>query len=65
MGAAWLLGAVSALSIGLAGVLAWPVAALFGQDYIAPDRPNQVLSADRCRVLLAAYPRAGSCQLAS
>ena len=63
--AAWLLGGVGLVAIGLSGGLNWLVGAQFGPEALAPDAPAQTYSAARCAVLLAAYPRAGSCRLAS
>lgn len=65
VGAAWLLGSAGALSVGIAGLFAWPVAARFGKDLIAADPPAEVLPASRCRYLLEYYPNAGGCQAAS
>ena len=63
--AAWLLGGVGLVAIGLSGGLNWLVGAQFGPEALAPDAPAQTYSAARCAVLLAAYPRAGSCRFAS
>lgn len=63
--AAWLLGGVGLVAIGLSGGLNWLVGAQFGPEALAPDAPAQTYSAARCAVLLAAYPHAGSCRLAS
>ena len=62
---AWLLGAVGLMSGGLSGGLNWWVGAHFGPDALAPDAPTQTYPAVRCAVLLKAYPRAGSCRMAS
>ena len=61
----WLLGAVALTSGGLSGGLNWWVGAHFGPDALAPDAPAQTYPAARCAVLLKAYPRAGSCRMAS
>ena len=63
--AAWLLGAVGLVSIGVSGGLNWAVGARFGPGALAPDAPAQTYSPARCAVLLDAYPRAGSCRAAS
>lgn len=63
--AAWLLGAVGLMSIGVSGGLNWWVGTHFGPGALAPDAPAQTYSAARCAVLLEAYPRAGSCRMAS
>jgi HAAS domain-containing protein len=62
---AWLLGSIGLVSVGGSGGFDWLIGTQFGPEAIAPDAPGQTYSAARCAVLLAAYPRAGSCRAAS
>jgi hypothetical protein len=63
--AAWLLGSIGMISFSLSGALDWVIGREFGAAVIAPDAPGQTYSAARCADLLAAYPRAETCQAAS
>jgi hypothetical protein len=63
--AGWLLGGIGMVSIGLSGALAAFVAAVYGKDLVAADKPTDRLSPERCEYLLAGYPSASSCHAAS
>lgn len=62
---AWLLGAIAASAVGLAGVALTIVRASSGAAVVASDVQGTVFSPQRCAQLFAFYPRAGSCLDAS
>jgi hypothetical protein len=65
VGAGWLLGWVGLLCVGVSGLLAAGVGAIWGKDYVSPDQPGATYSGERCRDLFEYFPHAGSCRAAS
>ena len=63
--AAWVIGGVGSVAIGISGVFDQLIGSAYGRDLIAPDPPGATYTAARCADLLAAYPQATDCRAAS
>lgn len=59
------VASIGLTAIGASGLLAEAFGALYGQDFVAGDRPGVTYTAQRCADFLRYFPNAASCEAAA